>query len=268
MKNTIKAFACGTVATLAVIGLSQTVQGQNITETQSSTVSSWAGTPVYQTGATPEGGSGGTTQDNDGWGQSGSGTGGNGSLGQAFEVTSPGVLTSVQMIMAGTIGTFNVELYDLGSASSLGFPPTYGATTPTPITQINYPIGPNLLQAGDSFTPAGGWASQELVTLTFGGADANVSLVTGEVYMLAIDPTFSAGSTWWDRGGNPVAAYDTGEGMNTDSASYAEAYQDFESKGTIRDFDTAVDVSAVPEPSTIALGVMGACSFLLRRRSK
>ncbi|MGP8201689.1 MAG: PEP-CTERM sorting domain-containing protein [Limisphaerales bacterium] len=34
------------------------------------------------------------------------------------------------------------------------------------------------------------------------------------------------------------------------------------------DFENATLSSPIPEPSTIALGVMGACSFLLRRRSK
>ncbi len=267
MKNT-KAFAgLVSVATIALLGgLAHQVQGQNyVTESQSSTLV-WGGTPVYQTGATPESDSGGSTHDVSNWGQAVSGVNGNGSIGQDFEVTSAGTLTGAQLVMAGATGTFSVELYDLGSASSLGWPPVYnsgGTPVPSATSQLN--AGGNKLSTGDNFTTTA-MASETLITLTFGGADANVTLSPGEVYMLALDPwaNVNRSGTWWSRGGNPVAAYDTGEGMDTDSASYAFAYQALGGRSTIRDLDTAIDV--VPEPSTIALGVIGASSLLLRRR--
>jgi hypothetical protein len=262
MKNTIKAFACGTVATLAAIGLSHQVQGQNyVTESQTSTLA-WSGTPVYQTGPTPESGSGGSTHDVSNWG-TGGGVNGCGSVGQAFTVTSAGYLTSAQLVMAGNTGTFNVELYDVGSASSLGFPPIYSSETavPSAMNQININASygrPNLLSTGDSFTTTP-MAGEELITLTFSGVDANVYLTTGEVYMLALDPTanVSRGSTWWSRDTYPVAAYDTGMAMNEDSASYAYAYQALGGRSTIRDLDTAVYVSATPPAVPYTVNLLG-----------
>jgi hypothetical protein len=262
------------VATIALLGgLTHRAQGQAstssynyVTESQTATLA-WSGNPVYQTGTTPESGSGGSTHDVSGWGSTPSGVNGDGSIGQVFEVTSAGTLTSAQVVMAGGTGGFYVELYSLGSAASVGFPPVYnsagsGATTP-PITQMN--IGNNLLSSQDSFNTTA-MAGEELITLTFGGSDASIMLVPGQVYMLALDPTanVSRSGTWWSRGGNPVAAYDTGEAMDTDSTSYAFAYQDLGGRTSIRDLDTAIDV--IPEPSTIALGVIGASSLLLRRR--
>jgi hypothetical protein len=93
-------------------------------------------------------------------------------------------------------------------------------------------------------------------------------LVTGELYLLSLDPIGgTANNTWWDRGGLPVAGFNTGQGMNEDGV---DGQQDFEGKTSVRDFDLAVTVtSSVPEPSTMALLGMGAFAWnVLRRRGK
>jgi hypothetical protein len=279
MKNILKLFACGTVATIAAIGLSQTVQGQaagDITAVGSS-YSSWSQTPSVDTGPTPQSGSGGSSQDNDNWGGNAYGTAGFGALGQTFEITTPGtyILNSVQLEMAGAPATFNVELYDLGAYPASGYP-----NTPQQINSLGNggSGGVNLLAwtyVAGTYTSTydqysfSGTASTSLQTLTFGNLDANVTLRGGELYMLSLDPTANADGTWWQRGGTESAnaAYDTGMGYNEDG-NYG--MQGFEGKGGgtagIRNFDLGVDVTAVPEPCTIALGVFGISSLLLRRR--
>jgi hypothetical protein len=285
MKNT-KTFAA--VATIALLGgFAHRVQGQayiySLYSSQTSTVSSWgAGTIGYETGATPEGGSGGTTQDNDSWGGNAHGNNGFGALGQAFVVSQSGTLSTAQLIMAGNTQAFSVELYDLGPAPGnfpSGSPLGSGAGGAPSITQVNAlttPVaapsgtslngGPNLITStAFTFGPA---ASQDLVTLNFGAAlNAPVNLTAGELYMLSLDPLGgTADNTWWDRGGLPVAGFNTGEGFNADGV---DGMQNFEGKSSIRDFDLAItETVATPEPSTIALGVIGASSFLFRRRSK
>jgi hypothetical protein len=264
VKNTLRIFAFGTAA-IAAIGLSRPVQAQDITVSTSST-SSWLGVPSYQTGAGPTTDSGGTTQDNDSWGGNADGTAGFGALGQAFEVSSSGTLANAQLVMAGAAATFNVELYNLGAASSYAGYPAAAGSAPA-ITQLNALNGfPNLLAAGDQFVFAGVASGQTLATLTFGGADANVQLLAGDLYMLSLDPTANADSTWWARGGTPVSAYNTGEGFNADGVS---GMQNFEGKSSVRDFDMAVDVTVVPEPSTMALFSLGALAWAsVRRRLK
>jgi hypothetical protein len=266
MKTHIK-----TLAVLSALALATSVQAQNIIGSTSSTAS-WLGTPVFQTGATPQSDSGGTTQDNDSWGGNANGTGSFGALAEAFVVTSSGTLGSVEMVMAGAAATFNVELYNMGAAPANWPSATVGGAAT--ITQYNNlggmagsfsaPTatgGLNLLQAGDQLA-FGGTGSSTLQILTFGGADANVSLIAGDVYVLSLDPTANADSTWWQRGGVPVAAYNTGEGLNADGVA---GMQQFEGKSSIRNFDTAVTL-AVPEPASMTLLGLGVLAILIRRR--
>jgi hypothetical protein len=252
------------MATIAAMGLSQPVQAQNITGS-TSPISAWLGTPTYETGLAPTTGNGGTSQDNDNWGGNANGTAGFGALGQSFEVSTSGTLQNVQIVMAGSAATFNVELYDLGAYPASGYP-----SVPQQINQLgqNGGTGVNLLQPGDSLSYQGA-AGQTLQTMTFGGADANVQLVTGELYLLSLDPTANADGTWWVRGGVPS----TGPGMGY-NADGVNGLQNFEGKtGTgltgIRDFDTSVTTTAVPEPCTMALLSLGALACAsVRRRSK
>jgi hypothetical protein len=242
------------------MGLSQQVQASVVGSTTST--ASWVGTPVYQTGAAPTTDSGGTTTDNDNWGGNANGTGGFGALAQAFEVTSAGALSTAQITMAGGPGiTFNVELYNLGTAPA-GYQAASG--NPPTITQINGVGGagsPNLLSAGDQFT-YGGTATQNVEVLTFGGADASVTLTPGNVYVLSLDPTANADGVWWVRGGLPVAAYNTGEGMNADGVN---GLGNFEGKTSVRDLDSAITVS-VPEPASIGLLAITGLGMMARRR--
>ena len=159
-----------------------------------------------------------------------------------FIAGSSGTLGNVQLVLSGATMTFNVELYDMGPTPS-GYPGTVGGATP--ITQINnvggaapsgtLPTlsgGTELLTAGDNFTYTAA-AGTVIETLTFGGTDSSVSLVTGELYLLSLDPTANADSTWWQRGGVPVTGYNGGEGLNADGVA---GLQNFEGKSSIRDF--------------------------------
>src|SRR5580658_4740736 len=120
-------------AGVAALGLSQAAQAALIPTTTSST-SSWLGTPVYKTGPAPTTGNGGTTQDNDSWGGNANGLNGFGALAMTFEVSQAGTLGAVQLSMAGSPQLFNVELYDMGSASTYAYSTAGGNVG---ITQIN-----------------------------------------------------------------------------------------------------------------------------------
>ncbi len=253
-------------ATIAAVGLSQSAQANIVGSTTPAT--SWLGTPVYQTGVGPTTDSGGTTNDNDNWGSPANtnGTGGFGALAQAFEVSTSGTLTTAELTMAGSPATFNVELYNLGAAPA-GFQSAPGNAAA--ITQINGvgqggAGGVNLLASGDQFTYAGVATGDNVEVLTFQGADAGVSLVAGNLYVLSIDPTASADNTWWQRGGVPVAAFNTGEGLNADGVN---GLQNFESKSSVRDLDTAITVS-VPEPASFGLLAMTGLGVMARRRRR
>ena len=250
-------------AAVLVMGLSRPIQASIIGSTAST--ASWTGTPVYQTGVGPTTDSGGTSQDNDNWGGNANGTGGFGALAQAFEVTTAGTLATAQLTMAGSAATFNVELYNLGTPPA-GYQAAPGSA-PT-ISQINNvggggSGGTNLLQSGDQITYNGVATGQNVQIMTFGGADASVSLVPNNLYVLSLDPTANADNTWWVRGGVPVAAYNTGEGLNADGVAGLQA---FEGKSSVRDFDLAVTETAVPEPATIGLFGMACLGLISRRR--
>jgi hypothetical protein len=276
MKKKFSLLAGGAVA---VAGFAQTIHAQNITESTTA-VTAWSGTPVFETGSTPTVGNGGTTNDNDSWGANGTageGVNGQGSLGEAFIATASGTLSTAQLVMAGSSGTFNVELYDLGAPQS-GFQVATGGS-PAQIQQVNtlgtapaagsagtYNGGTNLLTAGDQIT-FGGTATDTLMLLSFGGTDSNVQLVAGELYMLALDPTnnLTASGIWWQRGGlTAVAGADNqAEGLNEDGV---DGVQNFEGKSTVRDFDLAI--TEVPEPASASVVALGAVGLFTRRRNK
>jgi PEP-CTERM motif len=240
--------------------MTQSVKAAIVGSTSSD--SSWAaGTLAFETGAAPQTGSGGATEDNNSWGGNANGVNGFGALAEAFEPSVSGTLTAAQLDFAGAAATFNVEIYNYGPAPANWASATAGSA-PT-VTQLNnVPVNyPNLLAAGDQFT-FNGTGGTTLQTLTFTGADASVSLVAGDVYVLSLDPTAAADSTWWVRGGTPIAAFNTGEGFNADGVA---GLGNFEGKTSIRDFDTAVAVT-VPEPTSIGLLGLAAAGLLGRRR--
>ncbi|MGA9778940.1 MAG: PEP-CTERM sorting domain-containing protein [Verrucomicrobiia bacterium] len=274
----MKSYIKTTVAAAAALAVSMSVQAS--ISTSSSSISSWLGTPAFSTGAAPTTDSGGTSQDNDNWGGNAGGSAGFGSLAETFYLSTGGTLQNFQIVMSGAAVTFDVELYDLGSlggtANGLGGAAQGGVFGPTPVVPSQDNFVPttlaqsqvNLLSAGDQFVFGGVASGQSLFTLT---PTETVTLLPNEVYALALDPTANADGTWWVRGGTPSASYSVGEGWNTDSATYAYAYQNFEGKSGPyssggRNLDTAVTL--VPEPTIMALMGVGVAftGMLIRRR--
>lgn len=267
MKKTILS-----ITSLSVLALAGSVQAGPVGATASSTTAWSSGTIAFETGAAPTTGSGGTSQDNDNWGATGapgSGSGAFGSLAETFTVSTAGTLNSVQVVMAGSSETFDINLYDLGSVASFNA----GTAGVYPIVPAQLNFGDDLLNTSDQFAYAAN-TGQNLYTLSLGSEGIN--LQTGEVYAFTLDPTdSSASSVWWVRGGTPNASYGNGEGWNTDSASYGFAYQNFEGKAGPyssggRSFDMAVTVSPIPEPTSLALLGMGALAgaMVIRRRNR
>jgi hypothetical protein len=267
MKRTATLAAGATIALLG--GFIHKAQGQTyIYSTSTAAVSAWgSGTVGFETGATPQGNSGGSTQDNDNWGGNANGVNGFGSLGEAFVVGQSGYLSSAQVVLNGAAQTFNVELYDLGAAPA-DFPSgspqgsNAGGTISSDITQYNS-VTDDLLASPVTFTFNGTPSSPVVETLNFqGGTSTPLLLQTGQLYLLALDPTANADGTWWQRGGLPVTGYNLGEGVNVDGV---DGYQDFEGKTTVRDFDTDITIAPVPEPSTMALFGLGALALCFAR---
>ena len=274
MKNNIRTLAL--VGSILAVGA--TAQAQNITASQSASTSVWgSGTSLFETGAAPTTGSGGTSNDNDNWGGNVNGTAGFGALGMAFITSSSGTLGNVQLVLTGGTATFNVELYDMGAIPS-GYPGT--ADLAAPITQINnigggaqtqtLPTlagGVNLLQAGDNFTYNTA-AGSVVETLTFGGADAGVTLNASDLYVLSLDPTANADGTWWVRGGVAAAGFNNGEGLSADGVAGMNNFEGKTGANAVRDMD--LNVVAAPEPASMTLLGLGALvgTLAVRRRNK
>jgi hypothetical protein len=262
MKNK-KVFAA--VATITLLGgLSVQAQNYNYVSESTASTASWVGTYNVATGATPTAPSGGTSVEGTWYGSQGGsyGTGGFGGTGQTFEVSTAGTLQNVQFVFAGGSANFNIELYDLGAYPASGYP-----TTPSYFNGVGTVNYNDMLSQNDNFTFYGA-AGDALVTLSFDNSDAATWLYPGELYMFTLDPTSTPNNVYYVRGGYASGAAQFNTGQEYLTFSTQGEYQNFEGKsgGTsgVRNMDMAVDT--VPEPSTIALGVMGLSSLLLRRR--
>jgi hypothetical protein len=213
--------------------------------------SSWLGSPQWMSVTSP---TLGTSAEN-GFGSAGTtgSSGGLGGLGQSFVNSTAGTLSSIQLSMGGSSGhSFNIFLYDLGSAGSYT-PATSATFTPGSLTDLLSPTA--------SFTYGGGASGgQSVVQLSFSGSDAP-SLTAGELYGFTIEPTVSGTQPSLYRGG--TTSFTLGQ---------AYRYAQFSSgnygaiNGAIRDFDMAVTVNAVPEPSSIALIGLGLAGLVIRSR--
>lgn len=209
--------------------------------------STWAGTPSFETVATPtfaaaEGNFGGT---------------GNNGLGQTFSLTTAGILSQIQIGMAGS-GTFGIALYDLG----------VGPQTPT--TTSSFTVGTDLLSSGSavtSFTPTAFTGSQ-VANFTFTGADA-ITLQANEYYMfvLTTGTANTASSTiQWTRGGSAGATFTGGQFFRASSGTTVLGAIN----GSIRQGDFALTTTPIPapEPTTLALAGLGGLASLVALRRK
>lgn len=235
MKNSIKTFVVFSAMALAWPVHAQVSESDGLG-------TSWLGSPTFQSGlptvfTTSEGNFGST-----------GGAGGFGALAQSFELGSGGTLNNIQLVLAGGVQTYQIELYDLGAYPVSGYPATSATYTPGSLV--------NLLPTGLTFTyNAGASGAQNVAQLTFSGAAA-VALNTGELYAFQIDPMTSTASFWARDGVQTV----TGQAyrMNQFSAGNMGALN-----GAIRDFGMAVTVTPVPEPATMTLMGLGALAGLM-----
>jgi hypothetical protein len=207
--------------------------------------SAWSGTPTFETVAAPtfaaaEGNFGGGTANG---------------LGQTFSLTTAGILTQIQIGMAGT-GSYGMALYDLGVGPQ------------TPSGGSSFTLGTDLLSSGSavtSFTTTLFTGSQ-VANFVFSGADA-VSLSANEYYMFVLTTATantSASAVQWTRGGSAGATFTGGQFFRASSGTTVLGAIN----GGIRQGDFALTVTPAPEPTTLALAGLGGLASLVALRRK
>src|SRR5208282_4627176 len=112
-----------TLVILSALALAATTVQAGVSETDGlGTV--WLGTPTFQSGLptvfTTSEGNFGTSN----------GLAGFGALSQSFDLGSSGKLQNIQLVLAGGVMIYDVELYDLGAYPSSGYPATSASYTP------------------------------------------------------------------------------------------------------------------------------------------
>lgn len=210
-----------------------------VTPTDGFSVNNWQGTPTYKNyNTTPlNSGTGGAFVNETSWGTGLS-------LMNTFALGTGGNLASIQLLLAGSATTYNLELFDMGpsytqSASSFaisGLTSIYSTT-------------------GITFSGVAG-----VTKIDFTGLDS-VSLAAGN-YGLALTKQ-SGSDLGWARGGADTFAGDML--YRSDATSYGPING---SGAPYRHAALAVTVIPVPEPTTLALAVTGLASLFMVRRSK
>jgi len=181
----------------------------------------------------------------------------NAALGETFYWSgATAELTAFALVSTGEGGsqTYQPFLFDLGSSlfnsSTTGFAPN------------NYV---NMLATGTITDPA---LSSGLHQLEIDIA-AGVTLTQGQSYAIGLQNTSANWDIFLQKSSGGQSDPD-GEGFTFSGGLSSTAYDNPSPfAGSPRDvFMGLYTTTAVPEPSTIALGVIGASSFLLRRRIK
>ena len=243
MKRTIKSILFALTASAAVTAAS----AQNVTITGTGLTTTWSGAPALSTGlptlfTVPEANYTATTSVLP-------------MLGQTFTATTSGTLADIQIYAGGAPGDNYIFLWDLGAASS--YAAVSGASMPASLTTLSpYPEANNLFSVGSYFHFNGG--GQSVRVLTFASDNNAISINAGDLYFFGIAPSVTSAVMSWQRVSGDV--YSGGAG-------YREA--GLVNGGTDKDFGMAVDVTPVPEPSTMALmSLVGGVSLLGWRRNR
>ncbi|HLX69125.1 MAG TPA: PEP-CTERM sorting domain-containing protein [Verrucomicrobiae bacterium] len=243
MKHLLKVFlTCSVVA-----GLHQAAHAQ-VSYSSSTTITSWAGVPIY-TSLANSALSGASTAQGDP-----TITGANGVLAETFTTSGAFTLGSFNVLLSvNNAGTYGVDLLDLGPAG----------TVSVSSASATYTAGTMLFSDTVALTgPAG--AVQGMFSLS--GAD-RVSLLANEEYALEIlTPTALGqnGVTWFrgstaDPGGQMFSGGDSAGTRNTLAGSG-------QAGGAPR--TGALALYTVPEPSTAALFCLGGLALLKKKLSR
>jgi hypothetical protein len=241
MKTNIKTLAIALATATALM----TASAQNITITGTGNTTAWSGTPTLMTGVPTV-----FTVTENNYTASPSTLP---MLGQTFTATTSGTLSGIHIFGSGAPGDNYVFLWDLGPASS--YAAVSGASTPASLLNLSGYSSfsyPNLFSDGSYFHFNGG-ATQSEKVLT---SAQTISITSGDLYYFGIAPSLTSAVMTWMR-------------VSTDPYAGGAAYREGGVlNGTaVRDFALAVDITPVPEPSTMALmSLVGGVALMGWRR--
>jgi len=246
MKKTLKLIAIVLTASTALMVAS----AQTLTITGTGLTTTWSGAPTLTTGGLPPVF---TIAEN---GYTGASPSVIPMLGQTWTATISGTLADIQIYAGGAPGDNFVFLWDLGAASS--YTAVSGGSTPASLLNLpNYPTFSyvNLFAAGSTFHFNGG--GQSVRVLTFDSANSNIAITAGDLYYFGIAPNVTTAVMSWQR-------------VSTDPYAGGAAYKEGGVlNGTaVRDFGMAIDITPVPEPTTMALSLLGGVALLGWRQKR